>query len=148
MLETMDFTLIFVTISAIIGSYFISKVFISNKENSSKSVKGKMREQDDYIEFLKKQMRTYKNKASNMEKGPEIDGSLDDLDSVLPNLLNEFTPYAPKWLKPFLGNPDMQKWLLEYATKNPEKVQGMIGKIIKKKGVEDKSEDVEINQSV
>ena len=109
------------------------RIIKNSKELSSKSQKKLQSLDNEYIEELEHKVKQYKNKASNMERGPTIEGDVSELDAILPELVGQFEPYAPKWLKPFLKNSDMQKWIMDYASKNPEKVQGMIGKMIKKK---------------
>lgn len=149
MLENIDIGALGAIIVIISGFLAGTKMVLSYNASGSKISKAKMREMEDYTLYLKKQIQVYKNKASNMERGPEIEGEIDELDSVLPNIFAEFKEYAPKWLKPFLGNPDMQKWLLEYAQKNPEKVQGMIGKVMSKKvGGNDNNQEQETTISV
>lgn len=109
-----------------------------NRGDNYKQIKANFdkvaKSQDLYIEELEETMRHYKNKASNMERGPRIEGNIEELDTIMPNLVKEFAPFAPKWLKPFLGNEDMQKFIVDYATKHPDKVQGVVSKLIKKKG--------------
>ena len=118
----------------------IPRIFM-NRGDNYKNIKANFdkiaKSQDLYIEELEETMRHYKNKASNMERGPRIDGNIENIDEIMPNLVKEFAPFAPKWLKPFLGNEDMQKFIVKYAQENPEKIQGVVSKLIKKKGEKD-----------
>jgi hypothetical protein len=86
------------------------------------------------IEELKRDLMKYKNKASNMERGPSMEGEVGELDNILPSLVAEFEPYAPKWLKPFLGDKDAQQWIIKYVQEHPEKAQQWIGKFLRPKG--------------
>jgi len=122
----------------IIGIIAITTVIIAprialiTRQLSSKSQK-KLQQLDlEYIAELEHRLKQYKNKANNMEKGPSIAGDPSELDAILPELFGSFEQYAPRWLKPFLGNKDTQKFLIDYAQKNPEKVQGIIQKMVKK----------------
>lgn len=112
-----------------------------NRAESFKQIKAnhdKIRKsQDEYIEELQDSVKHYKNKASNMERGPKVEGNMDEIGEILPDLVSQFAPFAPKWLKPLLGNPQTQAWIIEFAKKNPEKVQGMLSKMVK--GKNDKS---------
>lgn len=92
-----------------------------------------MASKEEYIEELEEACRHYKNKASNMERGPKVEGNLDDIKEIAPDLLKEFVPYAPKWLKPLLGNEAIQGSILEYVTKNPEKAGQLFSKFVKNK---------------
>ena len=47
-------------------------------------------------------------------------------------ITRQMSSKSQKKLKPFLGNKDTQKFLIDYAQKNPEKVSGMIQKMVKK----------------
>ena len=85
----------------------------------------------EYIDELEHRLKQYKNKANNMERHPTITGDPSELDAILPELFSSFEQYAPRWLKPFLGNKDTQKFLIDYAQKNPEKVSGMLQKMVK-----------------
>ena len=108
------------------------RIALITRQMSSKSQK-KLQQLDlEYIEELEHRLKQYKNKANNMEKGPSITGDPSELDAILPELFGSFEQYAPRWLKPFLGNKDTQKFLIDYAQKNPEKVQGIIQKMVKK----------------
>ena len=108
------------------------KIALITRQMSSKSQK-KLQQLDlEYIEELEHTLKQYKNKANNIEKGPTVTGDPSELDAILPELFGSFEQYAPRWLKPFLGNKDTQKFLIDYAQKNPEKVQGIIQKMVKK----------------
>jgi len=103
------------------------------KENYDKILKS----QGDYIEELEDSVKHYKNKASNMERGPKVEGDVNELDAILPELVAEFAPYAPKWLKPFLGNKDTQQWIIKYVKDNPDKAKEWFGKVVKSKTTTD-----------
>ena len=108
------------------------RIALITRQMSSKSQK-KLQQLDlEYIEELEHRLKQYKNKANNMEKGPSITGDPSELDAILPELFGSLEQNAPRWLKPFLGNKDTQKFLIDYAQKNPEKVQGIIQKMVKK----------------
>jgi len=89
---------------------------------------------DDYIDELEDKVKHYKNKASNMERGPSVEGDIGELDAILPELIGSFESYAPKWLKPFLKDKNMQTWLIKYAGEHPETVSKYVGKMLKPKG--------------
>jgi len=100
--------------------------------NSTKSQKKLQQLDQDYIIELEDKVKKYKNKANSMEKGPIIEAG-SDLSSILPDLIGQFESYAPKWLQPLLKNPETQKFIVDYATKNPEKLVELFGKITKGK---------------
>lgn len=130
-----EITPIIIVIIASIGGYFISKVMLSHFSTGSKYLKGKMKEMEDYIAYQKKMIQHYKNKASNMERPPQIEGDIDELGGILPDLVGQFADYLPNWAQPLVKDPKTQQWLLEYVEKNPDKAKEWFGKLIgKKKG--------------
>ena len=129
----LDITAISISIIAVIGIVFASKTILNHQNQGSKYTKSKIKEQDEYVLFLRKQIQVYKNKASNMQKPPQIDGNIEELDGILPELVGQFSQYAPKWMQPFLQDENAQKWILDYVTKNPETAKKWFGKMIGKK---------------
>jgi len=128
-----DVTAIAITIIVMIGAIFSSKMILGHQSTGSKYVKLKMREMEEYADYQKKQIQVYKNKASNMQKPPQIDGDIDELGDILPDLVGQFSQYAPKWMQPFLQDENAQKWILDYVQKNPETAKKWFGKMIGKK---------------
>ena len=127
----------------IIGIIAIATVIITPKiaqisrQLSSKSQKKLQALDLEYIDELEHRLKQSKNKVTSMEQGPKVTGDPSELDAILPELFGSFEQYAPRWLKPFLGNKDTQKFLIDYAQKNPEKVSGIIQKMVKKQGTKD-----------
>ena len=128
-----DITAIAIAIIAVIGIVFAGKTILNHQNQGSKYTKSKIKEQDEYVLFLKKQIQVYKNKASNMQKPPQIDGDIDELGDILPDIVSQFSQYAPKWMQPFLRDENAQKWILDYVTKNPEAAKKWFGKMVGKK---------------
>jgi len=133
MIESLDITSISITIIAVIGMVFTSKIVLGHQGSSSKAVKQKIKDMEDYTEFLKKQVRVYKNKVSNSERGPRFDGDLDNISDILPNIIGQFSDYLPKWAQPLLKDKDTQEMLLKYVQENPDKAKAYLGKLIGKK---------------
>jgi len=129
----LDITAIAVTLIAVIGLVLGSKVFLSSQTTGSKYLKLKMKEMEDYNEYLKKQNRTYKSKISGIERGPRIDGDISELGGILPELITQFSNYVPKWLQPFVNDPKAQEWIMKYVQENPDKAKEWFGKIVGKK---------------
>lgn len=143
MLENIDITAISVTIIAVIGIIFTSKVVLGHQGSTSKAVKQKIKDYEEYTEFLKKQVRIYKNKVSNSERGPRLDGSLDDIGEILPNLISQFGDYLPKWAQPLIKDKNTQEMLLKYVQENPDKAKQYLGKLIGKKDNENEATSID-----
>jgi len=127
-------TVLAFTIPIVVGIVISAQIFMNRPEKQSQYAKRTDKLRDDYIIELEDSVKHYKNKASNMERGPSVEGEIGELENILPELVSGFESFAPKWLKPFLKNQDTQKWLIKYATENPDKVSGWFGKMVKSKG--------------
>lgn len=133
------------TIIGIVASvtvFTIPRIAMITKTFSSKSQKKLQQLDNEYIEELEHKVKQYKAKANNIERGPAIEGNLSELGDLLPNVIGQFSDYAPKWLKPILAQPEAQKWVLEFAEKNPDKIGEIFGKLIRKKGSPKQEEGV------
>lgn len=131
------FKWLIIGIVALTSIIITPRIALIMRQMSSKSQKKLQQLDNEYIEELEHKVKQYKNKANNMERGPTVTGDPSELDAILPELFSSFEQYAPRWLKPFLGNKDTQKFLIDYAQKNPEKVSGIIQKMVKKQGGKD-----------
>ncbi len=139
----LDLTPIIITIVASIGIIFTSKTLVSHFSTGSKYLKSKIKEMEEYTVYQKKMIQHYKNKASNMEKPPQIEGDIEELDGILPEIVGQFAEYLPKWAQPLLKDQNAQKWLLEYVSKNPEKAKEFFGKMVGKKIGKNKEENAD-----
>jgi len=119
-----------------IGGIAMARIFMNRPKAQSNYARKVSGLRDEYIIELEDKMKYYKNKASNMERGPQIEGDLDDLEDILPELIGGFENFAPKWLKPFLKDKNMQSWLLKYAKSHPDQVSKYISKMVKPKSGE------------
>ena len=69
-----------------------------------------------------------------MEVAPQFDGEGSELGDILPDIIGEFGSFLPKWAQPFLKDPEMAKWAIEYAGKHPDTAKKWFGKMMGKKG--------------
>jgi|SaaInlStandDraft_2_1057019.scaffolds.fasta_scaffold10173_2 hypothetical protein len=144
-----DITPIAITIIAVIGMVFGSKTVLSHLASGSKPLRAKIKEMEEFSLYQKKQMLVYKNKASNMEKGPQINGDPESLGDLLPDIISQFSDYAPKWLQPMLKDGESQKMILKYVQDNPDKAKQFFGKIVGKKlGKSNDSQEQEPNNEL
>ena len=126
--------IIAITVPIVIGAAVTARIVMNRPRMQEKYSRKIENIRNEYIDELEDKVKHYKNKASNMERGPSIEGEIGELDQILPELVSGFEQYAPKWLKPFLKNKDTQQWLIKYATDHPDKVSGWFGKMVKSKG--------------
>lgn len=68
-----------------------------------------------------------------MERPPIIEGSVDELGGLIPELIGQFSEYLPKWAQPLIKDENAQKWIIDYVQKNPDKAKEFFGKMIGKK---------------
>ena len=121
-------------IPIVIGGVIIARIIMNRPKLQTKYGKAIDNIRNEYIDELEDKVKHYKNKASNMERGPSVEGEIGELDAILPELISGFENFAPKWLKPFLKNKDTQSWIIKYATDHPDKVSDWFGKMVKSKG--------------
>lgn len=125
----------------------IAHIVLNSGWYSARSSKQLQKLDAMYIEELEHKLKQAKNSLNNMQKGPAIqEGDLDDLTKLLPNVFGQFSDYAPKWLKPFLGNSAIQEALLKKVQENPEKFADMFGKLVRKKDGRPKNSDSTVNE--
>ncbi len=62
-----------------------------------------------------------------------IEGSIDELGGIIPELIGQFGEYLPKWAQPLIKDENAQKWILDYVQKNPDKAKEFFGKMVGKK---------------
>ncbi len=120
-------------IPIMIGGVIIARIIMNRPKLQTKYGKAIDNIRNEYIDELEDKVKHYKNKASNMERGPSIEGDISELDQILPELLGGFENYAPKWLKPLLKNKDTQSWIIKYVTDHPEQASNWFGKLVKSK---------------
>jgi len=130
----LDFlTILSITLPLSIGAVVAAKIAI-NRPKSADKYRGKLdRSRELYIEELEEDLKASKNAANSRERGPHIEGKLGDLENLLPELVGSFDNFAPKWLKPFLRNKEIQSVLIEKVKQDPEKYAGYFTKLIGKK---------------
>ena len=138
-----DFNYLFISVAVIVAIVLAPKFIQMNRITSSKSMKGLQKLDQEYIEELEYKLKQIKNTLNKAEQGPRVTGDISELSSLLPDIVGQFSKYAPKWLQPILSNPESSKWIMEYVEKNPEKASELFAKFIRKKG--DKSDKIEVN---
>lgn len=134
---------------AILGALGISKFapkFTKNEADTYKKMskldKEYIKKLEDEIEYLESEVKSLNGSLNRTQKGFKIEGKPDQWSELLPEIFGNFADFGPKWLKPFLGNKEIQSVLIEKVMKEPEKYAGMISKFIGKKddGQESKTE--------
>ena len=141
MLETIDFTSVSIAVIAVVGGVFGLKAVLGHQDSSAKSLKSRIKVMEDNEKWLRNQVQKYKNKASNMERGPQLDYDESDLGGSLGSMLGEFSDFLPKWAQPLLKDPETSKQIIDYLQKNPDKLKSIFGRVIGKKNEEEKSTD-------
>jgi len=131
----LDFlTILAITIPVSVGAVLASKIAINRPKTADKYRSKLDRSRELYIEELEEDLKDAKNAMNSRERGPKVEGNIGDLENLLPELVGNFDSFAPKWLKPFLRNKEIQNVLISKVKENPEKYVGMFSKLIGKKG--------------
>ena len=137
-MDATTINLIIALCMVIIGG-FVGLKWVKYRALDANYIKQKVKVYEDLAEEYKQEMQHWKGKFNQSKKVPQIDGSIDELESILQNLFTEFSPYVPTWLKPLLNNKDVQTWMLKYVHDNPDKAGEWFGKIIRKSNVNKES---------
>jgi len=133
-LMALDFlTILAITLPISIGAIVASKIAINRPKSADKYRSKLDRSRELYIEELEDDLKTAKNTMNSRERGPMVEGKMGDLENLLPELVGSFDSFAPKWLKPFLRNKEIQSVLIDKVKQDPEKYAGYFTKLIGKK---------------
>jgi len=130
-----------ITIPVGIGLIFGARIALHNPKTADKYLKKTDKLREDYILDLEEKVSKLNRTMNSHEKGPKIEGDLTDLKSLLPELIGSFDSFAPKWLKPFLQNKDIQGVLIDKIQQDPEKYTRLFTKLIGGKGEKGPSGD-------
>jgi len=130
----LDFlTILAITLPISVGAVLASKIALNRPKAADKYRSKLDRSREMYIEELEDDLKEAKNTMNSRERGPRVEGKMGDLENLLPELVGSFESYAPKWLKPFLRNKEIQSVLIEKVKQDPEKYAGYFTKLIGKK---------------
>jgi len=135
----LDFlTILAITLPLSAGMVLASKIILNRPKSVDKYARKLDKSREDYIEELEGEIKDAKNTLNSRERGPKVDGDIGDIQNLLPELVGSFDNFAPKWLKPFLRNKEIQSVIIEKVKNDPDKFVGMFSKLIGKKGKDDK----------
>jgi hypothetical protein len=126
-------TILSITIPLTAGLIYAARIMMNRAEIDPKIIQKRLKNREEYIDELEADIKSLTNQLNSMQRGPKFEGEWDELKGILPDFIGQFTHLAPNWLKPMLNNKDFQGWILEYATKNPEKAAQFFTKIIKRR---------------
>ena len=120
-----------ITLPIAFGAVLASRIAL-NRPKSADKYKTKLdNSRERYIEELEDDLHDAKQSLNSRERGPKISGDMNQMEMLLPELVGSFSDFAPKWLKPFLGNKAIQTALIEKIKADPDKYAGYISKLLK-----------------
>jgi len=130
----LDFlTILAITLPVVFGLLVLSNLVLKRPKSADKYRSKLDRSREDYIEELEAEVKDAKNTLNSRERGPRVEGSMGELENLLPELVGSFDNFAPKWLKPFLRNKEIQSVIIEKVKNDPEKFAGYFSKLVGKK---------------
>lgn len=133
-LMVLDFlTILSVTIPVSVGAVLASKIILNRPKSVDKYARKLDSSREKYIEELEDELKDAKNTMNSRERGPKVEGEMGNLENLLPELVGQFDSFAPKWLKPFLRNKEIQNVIITKVKDDPEKFAGYFSKLIGKK---------------
>jgi|TARA_B110000495_G_C23031994_1_gene614924 hypothetical protein len=122
--------LVSVVVAGVCGIVITRNVFGSNE------IHGKLKNRYlEYISNLETDNKKLNGKLNKMKNNLSI--SPTDVDPENPMgsigaLISQFAPMLPKNIQPLLSDPGTMKYISKLVTENPDKVQDLIAKFIKK----------------
>jgi len=132
--ETIVFLGMFVVSLISIG--LISVYALKLRRLDPKYVKEKVKMYQDLADEYKDEAKSWKGKFNQTKASPTFEGDIDDLSSIIPNIIGSFSDFLPKKLQPFMQNKEIQQVLIKKVLDNPEKFTSIIGNLISKKNKE------------
>ena len=119
-----------------ISGVLIARIWRKNAILDPKILKKQNSHREEYTKQLETQKRSLQNKLNSMQRGPQIEGDIDDMGGIIGSLLPQLTGHLPKWLSSIIAsNPELLKEgaakLKAYADENPEQVKQILGRFLK-----------------
>ena len=119
-----------------ISGVLIARIWRKNAILDPKILKKQNSHREEYTKQLETQKRSLQNKLNSMQRGPQVEGDIDDMGGIIGSLLPQLTGHLPKWLSSILAsNPELLKEgaakLKAYADENPEQVKQILGRFLK-----------------
>jgi len=129
--ETIVYLIMFVVSLISIG--LISVYALKLRRLDPRYVKEKVKMYQDLADEYKDEAKSWKGKYNQTKAAPTFEGDIDDITSLIPNIIGSFADFLPKKLQPFMQNKEIQGALIKKVLENPEKFTSIIGNLISKK---------------
>lgn len=117
-------------VAGVCGIIITKNVFGSNE------IHGKLKNRYmEYIANLEQDNKKLNGKLNKMKNNLSIAPDDVDMDNPMGSigaLISQFAPMLPKNIQPLLSDPSTMKYISKLVTENPDKVQDLIAKFIKK----------------
>jgi len=129
-------TILSIVVSMSVCAVLIARIYRKNSALDPKITNKLRKQQEEYISEVERKNRSLQNKLNSMQRGPQVEGNIDDMGGIIGSLLPQLTGHLPKWVSSLItSNPELLKEgatkLKEYADKNPEQVKQILGKFLK-----------------
>lgn len=122
--------LLAVSVAGVCGIIITKNVFGSNE------IHGKLKNRYmEYIANLEADNKKLNGKLNKMKNNLSIAPTDVDMENPMGSigaLISQFAPMLPKNIQPLLSDPNTMKYVSKLVAENPEKVQDLIAKFIKK----------------
>jgi len=112
---------------------YVAKVFRYKSGLDPKITEKRLAQYATYIDELEADNKSLINQRNSEQKGPQIEGDMSELSSILPSLLDDLGGLVPNYVKPFFKNKDFVQWMAQYAQNNPDKAAAIFGKFFRNK---------------
>ena len=131
-------TILSVVLPLSVSGVLIARIWRKNAILDPKITKKLNSHREEYTKQLETEKRSLQNKLNSMQRGPQVEGDIDDMGGIIGSLLPQLTGHLPKWVSSLItSNPELLKEgaakLKAYADEHPEEVKQILGRFIKTK---------------
>jgi len=131
-------TILSIVLPLSVSGVLIARIWRKNAILDPKITKKLNSHREEYTKQLETEKRSLQNKLNSMQRGPQVEGDIDDMGGIIGSLLPQLTGHLPKWVSSLItSNPELLKEgaakLKAYADEHPEEVKQILGRFIKTK---------------
>lgn len=131
-----DYTLIAITFVVAIVGLILGRNWLISMQQGSVPLKKELKYWQDYAIQQEDEVKHWKGKFNKRDQPPQLDGtfSVEKLPDMIGDIFPMLSGFLPKWAQPFFKQPALQKMMIDWFVKNPDKGAELIGKFFGAKG--------------
>jgi hypothetical protein len=136
-----DFTILFIVISICVTGMILGSNWMKTGRTAHESVIKSEKYWEKYAKELEsacddyeKEIKSMHGKLAQKDQAPQFKGELtkDNFGEMISGFFPMFADKIPPYLQPFFKNPMIQKFVIDWALKNPDQAMGFFSKFFSK----------------